>query len=89
MNLEKSWVLQVDSAVYKFLKKISRRDAESILFAIESLPDDPFYGDVQKMKGEEHTWRRRIGSYRIFYELIPAEKVIYVVNAERRTSKTY
>ncbi|MBI3046528.1 MAG: type II toxin-antitoxin system RelE/ParE family toxin [Candidatus Harrisonbacteria bacterium] len=89
MSLEKNWVLQVDSAVYKFFKKIPRHDAESILFAIESLSDDPFYGDVQKMKGEKHTWRRRIGSYRIFYELIPTEKVIYVVSAERRTSKTY
>ena len=89
MNLEKSWVLQVDPAVYKFLKKIPRHNAESILFAIESLPNDPFYGDVQKMKGEERAWRRRIGSYRIFYELIPAEKVIYVVNVERRTSSTY
>ena len=89
MSSEKSWVLQVDSAVYKFLKKIPRRDAEGTLFAIESLPNDHFYGDVQKMKGEKHAWRRRIGSFRIFYELIPTEKVIHVVSAERRTSKTY
>ena len=89
MSSEKSWVLQVDSAVYKFLKKIPRHDAEGILFAIESLPNDPFYGDVQKMRGEKYTWRRRVGSFRIFYELVPAEKVIHVISAERRTSKTY
>ena len=89
MNSEKNWGLQIDPAVYKFLKKIPRRDAEGILFAIESLPNDPFYGDIQKMKGEEHAWRRRIGSFRILYELVTAEKLIYVINVERRTSKTY
>ena len=89
MNSEKNWVLQIDSVVYKFLKKIPRRDAEGILSAIESLPSDPFYGDIEKMKGEKHAWRRRVGSFRIFYELVPAEKIIHVVSVERRTSSTY
>jgi mRNA-degrading endonuclease RelE of RelBE toxin-antitoxin system len=41
------------------------------------------------MKGEENVWRRRAGAYRIFYELIPKTKIIYVFRVERRTSKTY
>ncbi len=89
MNLNANWVLQVDTIVYKFLKKIPRKDVERVLFAINNLTDDPFYGDIKKMKGEENSWRRRIGVYRIFYEIIPQEKIIYVFKAERRTSKTY
>jgi len=53
------------------------------------LPSNPYRGDIEKMKGEENIWRRRIGAYRIFYEIIPKEKVIYVFRAERRTTKTY
>ena len=89
MNSEKNWVLQVDSSVYKFLKRISRSDTERIFITIESLPDNPFSGDIQKMKGEKDTWRRRVGAFRIFYELIPKEKVINIFKVERRTSKTY
>ena len=89
MSFEKNWVLQIDPVVYKFLKKISRRDAERIFVVIESLPNNPFSGDIQKMQGEKDVWRRRIGAFRIFYELISAEKVIHVHNVERRGSKTY
>ncbi len=89
MSSNKNWVLQIDGAVYKFLARISRRDAERILLAIQALPDDPFQGDIQKMRGEENVWRRRVGSYRIRYELVPPEKVIHVFLAERRTSNSY
>ena len=89
MNLSVNWVLQVDTVVYKFLNKIPRKDAERILIAINNLSNDPFFGDIKKMKDEENSWRRRIGAYRIFYEIIPQEKIIYVFKVERRTSKTY
>jgi mRNA interferase RelE/StbE len=75
--------------VYKFLKKISGQDARRILFVIEHLTEDPFFGDIKKMKGEENVWRRRVGSYRISYELVFAERVLHVFGVERRTSTTY
>ena len=89
MNLNANWVLQVDTVVYKFLKKIHRKDAEHILVVINNLSNDPFCGDIKKMKGEDNSWRRRVGAYRIFYEIISQEKIIYVFKVERRTSKTY
>ncbi|MBI2024454.1 type II toxin-antitoxin system RelE/ParE family toxin [Candidatus Giovannonibacteria bacterium] len=53
------------------------------------MPMDPFFGDIQKMKGEKNTWRRRIGSYRLFYKIYSDKKIILVFRLERRTSKTY
>ena len=41
------------------------------------------------MSGEDNVWRKRVGAYRIRYELIKEEKIIYVFQIERRTSKTY
>lgn len=84
-----NWVLQVDSAVYKILRKIPGHDARRILFAIETLALDPFVGDIQKIKGETNVWRRRIGPYRILYEIHTAKKIIYVFELQRRTSATY
>lgn len=89
MNLNTNWVLQVDQVVYKSLKKIPRYDVERILTAVEELSAGPFSGDIQKMGGEVNVWRKRVGSYRIRYDLIKEGKVIHVFRVERRTSKTY
>lgn len=89
MNSSKSWDLQVDPSVFKNFKKLPRYDAEVLLNVIRLLPANPYFGDIQKMKGENYAWRRRVGSYRIFYKLKVSEKVVLVFNLERRTSKTY
>ncbi|MBI1955791.1 MAG: type II toxin-antitoxin system RelE/ParE family toxin [Acidobacteria bacterium] len=83
------WVLRIDPGVLRKLKKIPKGGAKRILRAIKELPLNPYYGDIQKMKGQENVWRRRIGSYRFFYKLFASERVILVFHLERRTSTTY
>jgi mRNA-degrading endonuclease RelE of RelBE toxin-antitoxin system len=89
MNSKENWVLKIDTDVYKDLSKISKDYAKKILVIIEDLPSNPYFGDIEKIKGEKHLWRRRVGSYRIFYELYPDKNLIHVLWIERRTSKTY
>ena len=89
MNSPKSWDLQIDPSVLKTLKKIPRQNAEVILNVIHLLPLNPYFGDIQKIKGENDAWRRRIGSYRIFYKIKVIERIILVFHLERRTSRTY
>ena len=89
MNSSAGWRLKVRDKIYKALAELPPSDRKRLLAAIEGLSSNPYIGDVDKMKGEENTWRRRIGSYRIFYEIILQDKIIYVFRVERRTSKTY
>lgn len=89
MDSPKSWDLQIDPGVFKILKRIPRRDVEIILQLIRLLPVNPYFGDIQKMKNEDNVWRRRMGSYRIFYKINIFKKIILVFHLERRTSKTY
>jgi len=89
MNLNDDWTLKVNERVYKTLTRFSQKDRVKLARVIEELPFDPYQGDIEKMEGEEKSWRRRIGAFRIFYEIISQEKVIYVFRVERRTSKTY
>lgn len=89
MNSSKSWELEIDPDVFKTFKRTPQHDTEALLRVIRLLPVDPFFGDIQKMKGEDNTWRRRVGSYRVFYKIKIAERVILVFHIERRTSKTY
>ena len=89
MNLSINWVLRVRNDVYKKISKFPKQDRERLLVVIENLRLNPYAGDIEKMKGEENVWRRRIGSYRIRFELIISEKVVYVFLVERRTSSSY
>ncbi len=66
-----------------------QKDAREILDVANSLVSGPFWGDIKKMQGLESIWRRRVGSYRIFYDVKAAEKTILVLRVERRTSQTY
>ncbi|MBI4135944.1 MAG: type II toxin-antitoxin system RelE/ParE family toxin [Candidatus Vogelbacteria bacterium] len=84
-----NWVLLVDPAVRKFLKKVQKNQAEKIGAVIDSFILDPYFGDIEKMSGGEDTWRRRVGSYRIFYKIFPIRNLVFVFKIKRRTSSTY
>jgi len=53
------------------------------------MADDPFAGDVLKLEGAGDRWRRRMGSYRIFYSLNAEARTVRVSAILRRTSTTY
>jgi mRNA interferase RelE/StbE len=88
-NLPQNWDLKIDPSVLKEFAKIPKKYVLALNFAIRNLPSDPYLGDIQKLKGEDEAWRRRVGSYRIFYKIKITEKVILVYKVERRGSNTY
>ncbi|MDP1706526.1 MAG: type II toxin-antitoxin system RelE/ParE family toxin [bacterium] len=89
MNSPRNWDLEINSEVLKTVQRFPEKDSEKILQIIKRLNIDPYFGDIQKMKGEANVWRRRIGSYRIFYKIILEKRTILIFHIERRTSKTY
>ena len=89
MKSNTNWLIRVSPKAYKALIRIPAKDRERIIVVIDALPDNWMAGDTQKMRGEENRWRRRVGAYRIFYELMSHDRVIAIVNIERRTSTTY
>ena len=89
MSLNPNWKIEIREKAGKDAEKFPQKDKVRILQVIEAISLNPFSGDIGKMRGEENVWRRRIGVYRIFYEILPKDKVIYIFRIERRTSKTY
>jgi len=84
-----NWIVLVAERARKELAKFPKPDRDRILEIIQGLQVNPYEGDIEKMEGEEFVWRRRMGSYRIFYEIYPSKRLINVFRVERRTSKTY
>ncbi|MBI3933768.1 MAG: type II toxin-antitoxin system RelE/ParE family toxin [Acidobacteria bacterium] len=89
MNSAVPWAVHVDPAVRRQLRRFPGRDAQRITSAITDLAANPYSGDIARMQGEEDVWRRRLGAYRIFYEVLSAERVVHVFRVARRTSTTY
>ncbi|MCU1276253.1 MAG: type toxin-antitoxin system RelE/ParE family toxin [Bryobacterales bacterium] len=81
------WTLLVAKPAKKDLEKIPDRDQVRIEHALESLQRDPFSGDIKCLRPSG--WRRRVGNYRVFYDLLIEERVIVVTAIKRRTSTTY
>ena len=54
-----------------------------------AMRSDPFGGDVKRLKGPGTAWRRRVGNYRIIYDLDLERHIIDVLEIARRTSTTY
>lgn len=89
MNSNGNWLVEIRGQVNKALIKFPVKDQRRLEAALEILSRNPYAGDIEKMKGENNIWRRRVGDYRIFYEVYPNQRSVYVFHVERRTSKTY
>lgn len=83
-----AWTLRIAKRVEKTLKAVPGSDQERLTAAIRSLAENPFTGDVARLKGSA-VWRRRVGSYRIFFEVHFNTHFVDVQDLRRRTSTTY
>lgn len=84
-----TWQVGVDPVARRALNRFPKKDSERILETLEQLAIDPYEGDIEKLQGEENKWRRRVGSYRIFFRIYQHSRTVYVVKIERRGSHTY
>lgn len=83
------WNLVVTGSAQKELRKLPRKDRERAQAALLDMRDDPFRGDITRLRGETAAWRRRVGNYRILFDVDPGQGLIIVHAILRRTSTTY
>lgn len=53
------------------------------------MASDPFKGDIKYLKSQKDRLRRRVGDWRIFFRLVPEQKLVLMSAIERRISTTY
>ncbi|MGA3018128.1 MAG: type II toxin-antitoxin system RelE/ParE family toxin [Bryobacteraceae bacterium] len=82
-----NWTLLVTKPAKKALEKLPSREQTRIERVLALMEHDPFRGDIKRL--EPSGWRRRVGNYRIFYDLYMKERRIVVTAILRRTSTTY
>ena len=84
-----AWQLRIAKQVARKLKKVPRKDQERIAEAIVEMRASPFRGDIARLKNESAAWRRRVGNYRIFFDVDVEELLVNVTDIRRRTTTTY
>jgi mRNA interferase RelE/StbE len=60
------------------------REVQRILIDVEALPENPFPHGSEKLAGTEHTYRIRVGDYRIIYEVFVDSKILEIQRVRHR-----
>ena len=80
------------SKARKFIKKCDEKTRSRLKQALLEISINPFPAkdfDFRKVSGENDTYRIRISSHRVVYEVHSQEKIIKVIKLERRKDRTY
>ena len=78
------WTVRLSKTAERELKGLDRQTQTRIVEALRALAVDPEHGpNVQKLTGVER-WRRRVGDYRIIYELHQDVVVVLVLTIAHR-----
>ena len=76
--------ISLSNSAEKALKKLPKQDLRRVLAKLESLTIDPFPDGCKKLEGEAYAFRVRVGVYRIIYDVIGTELVIFVLKIAHR-----
>lgn len=79
-----NYSIRVNKSVEKVLSKIDSLTAVKIRDNIRRLAIEPRPKNSIKMKGEEKTYRLRVGDYRVIYEIHDEQILVIVVNVGHR-----
>lgn len=83
-----SWTVARSNRAEKSLKALPAHDRRRIAAALDGMELNPLQGDIVKLKGMDGL-RRRIGDYRIIFELDFKARSVRILDIVRRTTTTY
>jgi mRNA-degrading endonuclease RelE of RelBE toxin-antitoxin system len=83
------WELLLAGPATKALKRMPAADRRRVLAALDSMEQDPFSGDIVRLTAQPVAWRRRVGDWRILFDVELEQHRVLVHGIVRRTSTTY
>lgn len=78
--------VKTSKEVDKFLDK-HKNIAPKILKSLRIIAQNPYKNnlDIKRLQAKEHKYRLRIGKYRLLYEIIESQILIYAYKAQSRS----
>ena len=84
-----NWSVRIARRASRAVARAPTADRLRLLTALHEMASNPFRGDVVRLQALPGHWRRRVGSWRIFFVVNTAEHTVEVSAVVRRTSTTY
>jgi mRNA interferase RelE/StbE len=79
-----SYRIEWKRSAIKELKRLPREAVRRILQVVEPLARDPYPPGIRKLVGSEHTYRIRVGDYRVIYSVQESILVIQIIRVGHR-----
>jgi mRNA interferase RelE/StbE len=76
--------IQITPAAQKAIQKLTATARGRVQDAIEKLADQPRPPGVKKLHGLENTYRIRVGSFRVVYQIFDANLIVLVIDVGDR-----
>ena len=76
--------IQWRSSTKKDLRGIPQADVTRILAAVVQLRQEPLPHGSEKLTGSDHTYRIRVGDYRVIYELLRERNTVEIQRVRHR-----
>ena len=84
-----NWGLILSNQASRAIRRAPQSERNQLRAALRLLSGDPYSGDIKLLKGSSGILRRRVGNWRILYELDAERRLIVIIGIKRRGSKTY
>ena len=85
-----NWILVLAKSAKKQLNRLPETDRSRILSVIGQMGLNPLGGGVTQLHHPKlPSFRRRVGNYRILFDIYPDRRIIIITEVIRRTSTTY
>lgn len=79
-----SFEIRWRSSTKKDLRRISPDNVLRILETVSKLADEPLPHGSEKLTGSEHTYRIRVGDYRVIYDLVKQANAVEIQRVRHR-----
>jgi len=79
-----SFEIRWRSSTKKDLRRLPRDEVPRILAEVARLGEEPLPHGSEKLSGGEHTYRIRVGDYRVVYEFRRSARIVEVQRVRHR-----
>ena len=81
--------VELAPAAQRDLRRLPREVQVRLATPIQTLAEDPRPAGARKLRGEERTWRIRVGPYRVVYDIHDDRSLVVILKVARRRETTY
>ena len=78
------YTIKFSAHAARAFRKLPRAVQMRMHSAIEPLKENPRTPGAEKLKGSDNAYRIRVGDYRILYEIVDEELVVYIIETGHR-----